>query len=526
MPIDILVAANATLPVSRLMLPELFSEIIHFALNSDPPRIMSDYMRHLGIAVKASHVCYTWRMLSIGTSSLWARHVGSLPNATAIFLTRSGRALLSIDYEYWSHTASWPSIPIIDSSRLYSLRWRVMEDPDDSAPALRELLSGELYNLDSLYVQATYLYRDGQDTFHTLKAPRLTYLHLGRMFIPFTAPQLRRMELHGVDLSLDKLLALLRTTVFLEFLEINGCDLIPDSEEEDDPEALDARCGEPIKLCHLLNIHLDDDYPRGWYILLSHLRVDLKELVVFAGERFDPSLLAVCLCLTSRMCPPLHVQLESYWNSWCELQPCLPYLPPKRTTLPNMSLGYIEDTLYATDPWIRARDLQLHGLRHITVLELTLYAGWSMDEDEVRAMLCAMPNVSTYWIVDSQTMGGEVEDSSVACTSLVRALVPARTWVDGLTRPEHSQDPLPCPHLRILGIDVSDPRRKELGLDETCHALADRLMGGLPILDTLSFTKITRPLFEDTRALQLASLAQNVYWEDSVGDLVLTFDSV
>ncbi|KZV75614.1 hypothetical protein PENSPDRAFT_52436 [Peniophora sp. CONT] len=132
--IEYLVAYNATLPISQILVPELFSEIIHLALKEDSLRRLSDSSRtpsplcfwesastmsnalvdlrqprkrwHLGAAVTASHVCFAWRTLCIGTPTLWARQIAMIPQAIPVFLDRSGRALLAITAidiraDYW-----------------------------------------------------------------------------------------------------------------------------------------------------------------------------------------------------------------------------------------------------------------------------------------------------------------------------------------------------------------------------------------------------------------------------------------
>ena len=108
------VFANAALPIARVIsVPDLFTEIVHSALDVYPPS-----PRRLGAAVAVSHVSFSCRAVCLGTPTLWARQIGLLPLAIAEFLARSGPALLDIK---WTSRPSLMSLDGIDSSSMLAI---------------------------------------------------------------------------------------------------------------------------------------------------------------------------------------------------------------------------------------------------------------------------------------------------------------------------------------------------------------------------------------------------------------------
>lgn len=292
--------ANATLPISRLLIPEIFSGIIHLALDDDPPLFIDEEVfesgdsgaisywrreRHLGVAVVASHVCFTWRVLCIGTPSLWARQIGRIPNAVSDFLERSGHALL--DIEDYQNSRFWLSSPRIDPARVRSLDIIWSDEPENAAHALLDVLTGNLLNARRLdiYISCEGYRRSLQHMKALSETPNLAELSFSGVYANFSAPRLTSLQLNNSSIGLSQLLGALRTTPMLRSIELDAFIVTVDCDV--DLESLFPSKKDPVRLPQLWKLHMTDyreeNVEDGFHGLLYRLWIEPASLIVISA---------------------------------------------------------------------------------------------------------------------------------------------------------------------------------------------------------------------------------------------------
>ncbi|KZV75616.1 hypothetical protein PENSPDRAFT_748279, partial [Peniophora sp. CONT] len=538
MPLANLVAYNATLPISRLLIPELFSEIIHIALDDDLPEYpksrvfetsAGDTSIHdagppkwrLGAAIAASHVCFAWRRLCLGTPTLWARHIGRFPQATSTHLKRSGYALL--DVVYVQDPDCWRFIPSISSSRVRRIRWNVDSkdgvDHPSSALTLCMLLNGNLSNLEDLSVQIgspSYSQSMGRllRSESLSSTPRLTRLHFHGTFLPFIAPRLTILSLNTLTLSLSQLLDALRAAPLLETFEFLYCEVQADRSV--DTTSLYPSHPNPIKLPRLEHVHVDDEtedglIQEGVHGLLDNLQIAPHSLVVSLAFGVPFPLFAISL-RTGLKCRPLSfLRLEDCWEMWA-IKPHPLHLPPTYLRVSDVRIGYLDGELTAWanyGPLLRSLDFQ--ELKCITQLELCVHIV-GMWISSMHPLLYALPSVTRCWI--SQGIETCV-DPETTCIELLSYL--GSEYEDTASNPGSvgtAQTQYPFPWLRVLGINGADLDSNDI-LEQLLQTLMHRKEIGYPRLKMLSLLNFCRPceggdMWDAAASFQ--DLAGTVHW--------------
>ncbi|KZV75632.1 hypothetical protein PENSPDRAFT_748292 [Peniophora sp. CONT] len=491
MPIELLAAANAAQPVSRLMsISELFSAVVHFALDVDSPSTSPTGVCTLGAAVVVSHTCTTWRALAIDTPTLWARQIGMLPYAVAEFLARSNDCLVDVHWVAIRYF-SWPADTHIDSTRLSTLFWK--EDMDTVTNAgewIRITLSGNLSNLVTLELWHVK-WHEIQGA-NMVDLPRLVQLSLyqvkSAILSVFNIPRLKKLEIRNMVFALSNFLGTLRLTPLLEDLIIFGClSVAPATGQQSS-----TTTSQLVELPRLR--HLDITCGFIWapavsnalYELLDplHMSPDIYRVLLEGG--WTESLLSLCLHHVLTRNAPTCLLLEESIQFYSHLDANPAVLPPKIDKRnPRANLAYPEMSMLAAT-------LSLFGMR-ADLLNLT-------------SLVMFACTAETYWVLNSALTGGwDEDDDGYEC--LIRALAPGATSKD-----DHSQ--LPFPRLRNLGLGVSSDDTAQL-LDIIHQVLTHRADDQAPTPDILSLPLIARPPDDAVAANHLHALASVVHWKDS-----------
>ncbi|KZV75648.1 hypothetical protein PENSPDRAFT_680876 [Peniophora sp. CONT] len=536
MPVTHLATTNAALPISRVLIPEVFAHIILLALDEDRPWHIGRHpssagdtrpvVVYLGAAISASHVCYAWRVLCIGTPLLWARQIGWIPVAASIFLRRSGSALVDI---YTTHgIVDLPGIVSIDSSRVRSIVWH--DDTfqslslDKSAPMLRQMLSDGPVNLVSLEIKGPVMTSDRFCSLDILNAPRLGGVHLDNVYIPLQAPRLAHLELSDVPIVLSQFIDLLRNTPLLEVLDLQQCKWPHDFEEDGiDHHSQQIQSLQPVELPRLNSLILDDqsinrEVRRPYRVLLDMLHIQPESLDVGMDLGITAPLFSRSVNLACRRGPPLSVRLEEVFNIWRGVRPAqLPHLPLDNNCSSDVRIAYI-DALQGQAIGEMIYKLRLPELQYVAQLELTVHVAHYMEEDDLRAFLCAMPNVSTYWIGSCESSNGDPADWESQYDRLILALIPRRGLFAGFNAEAMNateQELCPLPHLKTWGINIPDFDSHLI--ENVRRTLTSRMEEpDIPLLRALSLPRVPQPFGDDVgrsdAAADLALLALTVHW--------------
>ena len=129
----------------------------------------------------------------------------------------------------------------------------------------------------------------------------------------------------------------------------------------------------------------------------------------------------------------------------------------------------------------------------------------------VHRLMCTLPNVDTYWIVNRKLKperdNDRVDIPPYNC--LWKALDPGDA--------EGSDELcLPLPRLHKLGVGILPGESSDL-LDDLCIILESRKQNGMTDLDCLSLPLIPRPEDDDTRvAARLLELVSEIHWDQDV----------
>ncbi|VDB85166.1 unnamed protein product [Peniophora sp. CBMAI 1063] len=511
------VAFNATLPISRLLIPELFSEIIHYALAAVPPQKRyqaydlekrgswsytdpSFPILRLGAAVVASHVCHAWRVLSLGTPSFWAPYIGFIPFAGSEFLARSGQTPVDIYHDEGVDEDCWAKKAVVNTSRIRSIYVRNLST--NGISLLERTLCGRLASLEKLALEVDHKTSESQlrRLPETLVAPKLGSLRLDQIFLYPVCRNLNSLSMSSITAPMEALLEILRTNSRLSSLDLLSVDLT----EINDTRRAEHR----IKLPRLQRFHFyDHDGTESTNRIASHLLLNLemspKQFALSILEWSD-ELLQECLDIIYREHQPSLLWVDDDDFDFFTLPPSHPSEIPPKLDFGSGRIGILTGLSEALGP--ASTSLQDKNVGHITTIairqvDIAGTAEYYPFEEELRGLWCAFPEVETYWIKGLPS-GGEYD-------VFLDALKPGRLY--------HSdEDQTPFPRLQTLGIQskFSDPDPDLLA--HIHEIIMARMEAGMPALKVVSLPNTPRPPLDDAAALRLCSSVEDmVYWKET-----------
>ncbi|VDB85151.1 unnamed protein product [Peniophora sp. CBMAI 1063] len=533
MPIYTLADQNAAQPISRMMsLPELLSAVVHHALDVYPPELVRkrkgapesslERVRRLGAAVIISHVCSAWRTRCIATPTVWARQIGLVPPATEEFLARSGEALVDIYWRSSTNPGEWPAGAVIAPMRLRHLFWEclmtTMGPSNQDILFLQRAFSGRLSNLVTLGLCRVDLDAIGSafDGANPINLPHLVHLSLTDLFATaravFNAPQLHTFAITLSKVTLTSIFVTLRSTALLERLTVNRCTVISGDEEE-------YLGNDGVELRHLRNMTVVFGYDDGLgentlYIMLASIQATPQVYRVALDGVWTNRLLSVCLRATFEHDAPAILTIEERILFYSRVGDERTHLPPELD-----EEGIRASLAYPSLPWF-ARTLPALGMRaflsNITVLAMmTICAAYLYhDTEHLRSVMSALPNVETYWVLNSSF--GQHRDNDYDDQDAFSFFIGGLAFGLAANEDEHT----PFPRLRTVGVCAVSGGDDSWLFKTLSQVLASRDAAGVPHLEGLSFPFMSRPPddVEDQSVTHLTSLVQ-VYWSDSRDDV-------
>ncbi|VDB96637.1 unnamed protein product [Peniophora sp. CBMAI 1063] len=505
-----------------MSIPELFSIIMHFALDVYPPNdrrfTMAQLMRwrrnshsatedeaaseasviaeRLGATVVASHVCAAWRIACLTTPTLWARQVGMIPPAANVFLARSKSALLDV-----YRTAN--AVGIIRLSQIRTLK--------GSVSCLPTLLSGCFTNLVSLSIQhIDSRARERLNDIGTIDAPRLVHMEfdnvcLDRPFVLLNAPTLKSLSLEDCDVDPGYLLSILRTTPMLETLSIR------EGVVRGEPEQVGAVPSQIMELPRLKTISIDDetgDSTGRLTQILDHILVEPETFDASVNGSWTEPMFSSCLRAaltrgTTYLLIVANERMQFYHHSHANDVPLsCPWLNPYDTC------AAIDCLTWTIIPHLCQYPRTPAELSQIPTLLLHVGNDWTeRDDTTVRSLMQNFSNVETCWLGNDELIWnqGTYPLDVTGYDGYVYALAPGRIESDSADTYH-----LPFPRLRVLGIGVDEEEPTRL-LDIIIGVLTARADKGMPALEVLSLPLM--PPQDSAAVAQLLSLVPKIQWK-------------
>ncbi|KZV66774.1 hypothetical protein PENSPDRAFT_736941 [Peniophora sp. CONT] len=234
--------ANDLAPVSRLP-REILVMIATILIVDDPihppkrllsfitvPSQIIYYKGCLGW-VKLTHVCRSWRAVLLGAHSLWARHVGILPNAMLTFLERAGSSA-PVDFDtdldprlrVPSCQDMYTRLPL---ARMRSMIWHLSKVPDTTYIYHRLATSGdELSALERLHIHSTITpseFAPDHIPARSQSLPSMRSLRLEQFYVPFVMPRLTELDLCRLTAPTQLFFNTLTTTPSLVRIRLEKC---------------------------------------------------------------------------------------------------------------------------------------------------------------------------------------------------------------------------------------------------------------------------------------------------------------
>lgn len=525
-------ATNAASTISRVMsIPELFTEIIHMALDSSPPGIHSyhnkgtsvasfrniinyeltfrfhaEYYEKLGSAVVASHVCTAWRRICLDTPTLWARQVGQLPAATAIILSRAREANLDLT---WTSRSDLPDDwKTMERSRIRGIDFTMsvkarLRQRRAGVSWLETFLEGPSPSLVRLKLGGRF--QVGKDVrTYSLDAPALEFIDLYDSAFPgsftsFSAPSLRALQLTGSYCCLEDIITVLHSAPQLASVNITHCRLTWSGAALSTNRALG-----PFALKCIAFNHNNDNGGKRLIAFFSQCTAITKRVVILRDTALPKPLLSRCLEMV--LVPGTCICVLTV-DETLEL-----YRSARYDHASSGSLLQFEE-LSARFQTVHCSTLlhtsiqRLAGLSHITTLVLHTANAHTTPptETDIRSLMCALPCVETYWVIDS---GFKAPHYSVdlAYDLFVNALGPG-TLKSGRANRSHT----PFPRLCVLGVGVNVDDHTSL-LNLIYHILRKRASDDMLTQGVLSLPLVPREA--GTIGTRLLNLVHEVLWAD------------